>query len=335
MNRRGFDLAVAALSAVSALGVSVFVGAAPAAAQHAGPQACGQEGGSADYGNIRIGTVVALQRHRFVGGDPNWDDRMARYLGRTARVTRLSGVDDQGCPGVRVEADGGRWFWRVRDLNVGAERPTVADTEEATRLPQRCSRRDTNADYGPVRVGTVVVLGRHRPVDDDDNWTPQMSAFVGRTARVVELAGTDDVGCPGVHVDADGRQWFWRVRDLSLGDDAGGAVAYQPGLASDHGRPASHEPAVAMEVDERIPQTCGLTDETAAWGPVSVGTEVVIGRHRPVDGETNWVEDMEAYVGRRARVTELVGVDEQGCALVHVDVDDGGWYWRLRDMRLP
>ena len=137
-----------------------------------------------------------------------------------------------------------------------------------------------------------------------------------------------------MHVDADGRQWFWRVRDLTLGDDAGSAVAYRPGLASDHGRPEGGEAATA-DVDARIPQECGRTDETAAWGPIDVGSEVVLGRHRPVDGEANWVEDMEAFVGRRARVTERIGVDEQGCALVHVDVDEGGWFWRLRDMRIP
>ena len=335
------DGATRRLGPGSAMGLSLALGvafafASPAAAQHTGPQACNQEAGSADYGDIRVGTVVALQRHRFVGGDPNWDDRMARYLGRVARVTRLSGVDDRGCPGVRVEVDGGRWFWRVRDLNVGAERAPVTGEARtvASAIPQRCGHSDADADYGPVEVGAVVVLGRHRPVGDDDNWTAQMTAFVGRTARVVELAGTDDVGCPGVHVDADGRQWFWRVRDLSLGGDAGGAVAYQPGLASDHGRPATSD-AAGAEADERIPQVCGMTDATAAWGPVSVGTEVVLGRHRPVEGETNWVEDMEAFVGRRARITELIGVDEQGCALVHVDIDDGGWFWRLRDMRLP
>ncbi|HJL17352.1 MAG TPA: hypothetical protein RMH99_16915 [Sandaracinaceae bacterium LLY-WYZ-13_1] len=311
---------------------------APTCAQRAGPQACGQAADSADYGEIRVGSEVVLQRHRFVGGDPNWDESMARYLGRVARVTRLSGVDDQGCPGVRVHVDGGRWFWRVRDVNVGADRPRPPPDEGSgapgAAIPQACGRTEATVDYGPLRTGTVVVLGRHRPVDDDDNWSPPMSAFVGRTGRIVELAGVDERGCPGVHVDADGRQWFWRIRDLSLADDADGTVAYRPGLASDHGRPG---PAAApeVEVDPRMIQACGLTDETASYGDVAPGTAVVLGRHRPVEGVPNWVEEMEAYVGRTARVTELVGVDEQGCPLVRVDVDDGDWFWRLRDLRLP
>ncbi|MEC7525395.1 MAG: hypothetical protein VYE22_36260 [Myxococcota bacterium] len=306
--------------------------AAPAAAQEIGPQACGQEASSADYGEVRVGAEVVPQRHRFVGGDPNWDGRMGRYLGMPGRVTRLSGVDDQGCPGVRIDVDGGRWFWRLRDLNVGVARPGAELPErEASPIPQQCGRTDATVEYGPLQLGTVVVLGRHRPIGGDDNWTPQMTAFVGRTARVVELAGTDDTGCAGVHVDVDGRQWFWRIRDLSLSDDEGGAVAYRPGMASDHGRPiAPEEPP-----DARVPQQCGMTDETADFGPVTVGSEVVVGRHRSVMGEANWVEEMEAFVGRTARVTELVGVDEQGCALVHVDADNGEWFWRLRDMRLP
>lgn len=166
-----------------------------------------------------------------------------------------------------------------------------------------------------------------------------MSAFVGRTAMIVEQAGVDDRGCPGVHVDADGRQWFWRVRDLTPSDASGEAVSYRPGLGSDHGRPASmdapEEAAVEERADARVPQACGQTDETADYGPVDVGTEVVLGRHRAVDGEPNWTGEMEPFVGRAGRVLERVGVDEQGCPLIRVDVDDGNWYWRLRDAQLP
>lgn len=308
--------------------------AASARAQEEGPQACGQEASSADYGSIRVGTVIVPQRHRFIEGDPNWDERQGRWLGRVARVTRLSGVDDRGCPGVRIDVDGGRWFWRVRDLSVGAEIPHgLAERRAPSSVPQPCGRSESTADYGPLRVGSAVILGRHRPVGGDDNWTPQMSDHVGHSARIVELAGIDDDGCPGVHVDVDGRQWFWRIRDLTPTDDTGGNIAFRPGMASDHGRPTSGE-ASAVAADERVPQACGMSDQDAAYGPVSVGTEVVVGRHRAVDGESNWTDEMDPFVGRSARITELVGVDEQGCALVHVDVDSGEWFWRLRDMRL-
>ncbi len=305
----------------------------PALAQRAGPQACGQEAETADYGELEEGSVVVLQRHRFVSGDPNWDDRQGRFLGRTGRVTRLSGVDERGCPGVRVDTDAGRWFWRVRDLNLGAGRPTrVPRPNRAAGGLQRCGLTNETVAYGRLRVGSQVVLGRHRPVDGEPNWSDEMTPFIGRTARIVELAGTDEQGCPGVNVDADGRQWFWRVRALRLSDGEA-SIVFRPGLASDHGRPAGPE-ASTHEADPRVNQACGATDESVDWGSVAVGTEVVVGRHRPVNGEDNWIVEMEPFVGRRAQVTALVGVDEQGCGLVHIDLDEGDFFWRLRDLHL-
>lgn len=317
------------------LAIVLALAPAGALAQEVAPEACGQDAARADYGSIRVGSVVVPQRHRFVGGDPNWDERMGRFLGRVARVTRLSGVDERGCPGVRLDVDEGRFFWRIRDVNVGAERPRrVLATMRADRVPETCGQVDASARYGPVHVGSVVVLGRHRPVAGDPNWTDPMTAYVGRTARVTELAGTDERGCPGVHVDADAGEWFWRLRDLRMADEE--QRTYARGMASDHGRASSGaEPAPSEQVDARVPQACGLTDATARFDPITVGTEVVLGRHRTVEGDDNWTPEMDPYVGRRARVTELVGVDDQGCLLIRVDLDRGDWFWRLRDVRLP
>lgn len=292
-------------------------------------QECGQTAGRVDYGSIRVGAEVVAQRHRFVGGDPNWDPRMGRFLGRAARVTRLSGLDAQGCPGVRLDVDGGRFFWRARDLG-GAH---AASAPAPARFPEACGQPPTNVDYGGLAEGSVVVLGRHRPVAGDPNWAPGMDELAGHTARVVRLSGTDERGCPGVRVDVDEGEFFWRVRDLRRADDGGGP--FPPGLASDHGRTVREGTLADAAGDPRVPQACGMTDATASYGPIVVGSEVILGRHRPVDGETNWTEGMERYVGRVARVMELVGVDEQGCALIRVDRDDGEWYWRLRDVQLP
>lgn len=329
LRRQGTSRALGVTSTLLCL-VSIGV-AVPAAAQEPGPQPCGQEAETADYGPIAVGAIVVPQRHRFIGGDPNWDDRMGRFLGRVARVVRLSGVDQEGCPGVRIDVDGGRWFWRVRDLNMGSDRPTHEPRPRASSLPQRCSEGRDN--YGTVRVGSRVVLGRHRPVDGEDNWTPEMTAFVGRTATVVELAGRDEQDCMGIHVDADGRQWFWRVRDLRI-SGGGPDVPYRPGMASDHGRPQA-PPVPPVPPDSRLPQACGATDANADFGPLAQGTAIVLGRHRAVSGEPNWIPEMEPFVGREARVTEQVGVDDQGCAIVRVDVDNGEYVWRVRDLRLP
>jgi len=41
---------------------------------------------------------------------------MDAYDGSETAVTSPAGEDRDGCPGVRVEADGGYWFWRGGDL---------------------------------------------------------------------------------------------------------------------------------------------------------------------------------------------------------------------------
>jgi hypothetical protein len=248
---------------------------------------------TADYGPIEVGTVVVLGRHSEVDGSDNWAAGMDQYVGKATTVTRLSGVDAQGCPGVRVEIDGGDYFWRIRDL--------LAVGEAA--IPQECGLTAAGADFGPLGPGSIVILGRHREVDGDDNWAGGMDQYVGRTAMVTSLQGVDPAGCPILFVDVDDETYFWRIRDLTL---------VSP-----------------------FPLMCEMTEEDALYGPLEEGSTVILGRHREVDGEDNWLDDMEQYVGREATVTRLSGVDGQGCPGVRVDIDDERWFWRVRDLRLP
>lgn len=313
------------------------------------PDECGMTEAAAQYGDIDAGAVVTLQRHRFVQADDNWDDQMGRWVGRPARVTRRSGVDAAGCPGVRVDVDGGQWFWRIRDLGIGTSvqpRPP-ARAPSAVGVPQECHQEDERARYGPVTVGASVMLGRHRMVDGDDNWADDMGQYVGRRARVVEQAGVDSAGCPGIRVDIDGQSWFWRIRDVRMSDGRGpetGALASSTGVTSDHGRPAS---VVGWEgagagvgggsglFGTAAPQECGLADDTVAWGPITIGRSVTLGRHRDVNGDTNWADEMDGWVGQTTTIADLVGVDDQGCPVVHVQIDGGRFFWRIRDMTLP
>jgi hypothetical protein len=326
--------------------------ASTALAQERPPEDCGMTEEQARYGSLAAGTVVTLQRHRFVAGDDNWDDQMTRWLGRAARVSRLSGVDAQGCPGVRVDLDGGQWFWRARDLGIGlgSQPRPPARAPTASGIPQQCGQEESRAQYGPVIPGAEVVLGRHRPVNGDDNWTDEMAPFVGRRARVTELSGLDSAGCPGVRVDVDQQQWFWRIRDMHMGgaggDAGGGAGTYvaSTGVSSDHGRPstvaawagggAGGTSGLFGSGGGALPQECGLTDATAQWGPLAVGTAVMLSQHRDVNGDLNWSPEMQAFVGQRAVITELIGVDDQGCPVVHVNLDQGQWFWRVRDLTL-
>jgi formylglycine-generating enzyme required for sulfatase activity len=82
------------------------------------PQACGMKHHSANFGPVQVGTQVKLGSHRPVKGSRFWDEKMMQYVGRTAKVKKLDGVDPQGCPRVKVDVDGGVYWWRVRDLEI-------------------------------------------------------------------------------------------------------------------------------------------------------------------------------------------------------------------------
>lgn len=72
----------------------------------------------------------------------------------------------------------------------------------------------------------------------------------------------------------------------------------------------------------------------ADYGGLERGARVRLGRHREVDGDAYWAEAMEPYVGRVTTVTGPRGVDEKGCPLIAVTVDDGEYDWRVRDLEL-
>jgi hypothetical protein len=272
---------------------------------HGIPQACGFTGLDVRWGAIEEGTEVVLGRHRPEDGDANWAEEMTQYVGRTARVTRKHGVDGAGCPVVKVDVDGGEWFWRVRDMQLaGRGRPLVVGRDA---IPRDCSMSDETVDYGPIAVGSDVILGRHSPWQGDANWSEEMEPFVGRIARVQDLVGTDVAGCPLVRVDIDNAQWFWRIRDMQLA----GATA-----------------------TSGLPEACGMDADTVDYGAARVGALLRLGRHRPVDGDDNWAEEMGQFVGAHASVVRQSGVDMQGCPVVRVDVDNGDWAWRVRDQIL-
>jgi hypothetical protein len=303
---------------------------------------------SATYGELTVGAVVTLQRHREVRGDDNWDERMDRFLGRAAHVVRLSGVDAQGCPCVRVDVDGGTReghgsCWRVRDLGIGTVmQPLPAEVAASEAFPQNCHQSELSPVYGAATLGATVVLGRHRPVDGEPDWAEEMQQWVGRTAHVVQLGGLDSQGCPGVRVDIDSQQWFWRIRDLHQAGDTStyytpwsDATPYTPslGITTDHGRPAtSIGTGLFGSGGSPGPQACGLTADQITWDPIALGAQVTLGRHRAVNGDENWDAAMDPYVGASAHITQLVGVDEQGCPVASIDLDGGSYYWRVRDM---
>ncbi len=91
-----------------------------------------------------------------------------------------------------------------------------ASSEDTTLIPQWCGQAQASPSYGRIRIGTMVKLGKHRPVDGNANWGSEMEAFVGKIGRVVKQPGVDAAGCPVVRVDVDREEHAWRIRDLSL-----------------------------------------------------------------------------------------------------------------------
>lgn len=89
-----------------------------------------------------------------------------------------------------------------------------------------------------------------------------------------------------------------------------------------------------------IPSNCGMS--VPVYGPIVVGSSVVLGGHTPYTGpdgqggfvtdDTNWAPEMGQYVGQRTIVTALANLDNAGCPVIQVAADNGGFYWRIRNV---
>lgn len=150
--------------------------------------------GEETYGRIAVGSIVLLGRHDAVNEETNWNEAMDQYVGTKVKVTELDGSDDSGSLGVRV--DGNSYFWRVRNM-------TLVGHGEA-------------GSYG-FAVGDRVILGSHREVSGDSNWSEDMEEYVGQEATITELLGYEDgdAHCYLVAVDIDGGEWVWRVENMT------------------------------------------------------------------------------------------------------------------------
>ncbi|MBN1242962.1 MAG: hypothetical protein JXA15_09695 [Spirochaetales bacterium] len=167
-----------------------------------------------------------------------------------------------------------------------------------------------------VTVGSAVVLGAHTTVDPADPaslfWDDGMNDYVGEEATVTEHVGRDKWGYAIVHVDADDGTYYWRLADMFLVERYVG-----DGDGSGSGDYAEYS---------------GYADEGA--GMIKVGSVVVLGKHDDGAGEfdINWADEMESFVGKRAKVTEFVGSDSDGFIVVAVEGND--FVWRVRNLTL-
>lgn len=106
----------------------------------------------------------------------------------------------------------------------GVVYPGTGAVPQGALIPQACGM--VMPTYGPIVVGSSVVLGMHTPwtgsngqggmVTEDTNWAPDMQPFVGQRTTVTALGGLDESGCSTIRVAADNGQYFWRVRNVSF-----------------------------------------------------------------------------------------------------------------------
>lgn len=302
---------------VSLLGISA-IATNSAHAQYGAfiPTTCDMSDANAQYGSIMVGTQVQLAMHTPWRGDANWSPEMGRFVGMTAQVTQLGGVDSVGCPTVRVNVDGGQYYWRIRDMRlVAAAAPARPVMPPADPIPRYCGMDARTAQFGAIAPGTTVVLGAHTfaGAGDDLNWNAEMNRYVGTQAIITSLDQVDGYGCPVVRVTADGGQYYWRIRDMQL---VGGRVAAPP-------------PMVAQ-----IPTWCGQPSGAPQYGPLQVGSWVVLGMHTPDVGDANWASEMNRWVNTQTQITGYAGTDSLGCPTVRVAADGGAYAWRIRNMQL-
>jgi hypothetical protein len=117
------------------------------------PAACGDERG------LVPGLEVILSRHpRLAGGDQvNWLPAMEAWVGARTTVRRvLAERDLAGCVMAVVEADDGRFSWRVADLEIVTARPGWGDWPGVAR--KMLLEGDADGS-GSLDAGEVAALG--------------------------------------------------------------------------------------------------------------------------------------------------------------------------------
>ena len=191
------------------------------------PQDTGMTDLSADFGPLRVGSHVIINRHRPVKGSYNWIPSMDKYIGRKGVVSQFSGVDSRGCPCVKCSfgGDACTYAFRIRDLTLvdcpSASAPPEKEKKEEKidfNLPQGTGMKRDQAKYGALHVGSHVIIHKHRKVNGDNNWKPQMDKYINREGVVAELCGVDKCGCPVVRCSFDDEKcrFFFRIRDMTL-----------------------------------------------------------------------------------------------------------------------
>jgi len=326
--------------------------------------------------SIVIGSFVRISKHREVNGKRNWSNEMDKFIDKIGVVVNKCGKDNQDCALAKLAVDGAivsDYVFRIRDLKlvpsphldeslegpenlqkgslvvINRHRPvkggenwvkdmdryvgrvgrvtdfighdksgcrmcTISVDDEVVKHAFRArdlivignagnapneAERDSLTGDSRIVVGSKVIIHKHRPVAGSVNWAADMDRFIGSKGEVQEFTGNDSKGCRMARIKVNGvvSEYVFRVRDLELADDA-----------------------ESLSGDARI----------------VVGSTVVIHKHRPVEGNSNWASGMDKYIGCQAKVISFSGKDSKGCKMAKLQVDGEAvnYAFRVRDLEL-
>lgn len=181
-------------------------------------------------------------------------------------------------------------------------------------------REELPLDAGRTQVNVVVFV----PKADERAGTELVQALVARGFAKAHLNVLGPNPEPNVKFRDVAPSLVDEIVSAAAAFGADGAVRRAPD--------ALDEPrALYLNLPKGLSlQVCGLP--AAEYGSLAVGSVVVVGRHRPVDGDASWSDEMDETVGKEARVTALRGLDRKGCPGVALDVDEGRFHHRIRDL---
>jgi len=244
---------------------------------------------------IAVGSSVRIHKHRAVDCNANWASGMEPYVGKIAEVVEFTGHDSKGCRMARLSMNGNRLGFVFRVRDLEL-------VDEASHAQASHALSDSLSGDSRIRIGSSVRIHKHRAIDGNTNWASGMEPYVGKEGVISEFTGTDSKGCKMARLSVDGRRvnFVFRVRDLEFLSNSSPA----------------------------------LSDSLAGDDRICVGSRVIIRKHRPVNGKSNWASAMDKYVDREAIIHSFLGTDAAGCRVAKVVVDGSvlEFSFRVRDM---
>lgn len=98
---------------------------------------------------------------------------------------------------------------------------------------------------------------------------------------------------------------------------------------------------IGSEASRLMSETSSGFSSSHAAGPkegekpsgLVAGDKVRIGKHDAVnDEDDNWCPRMDKYIGKIATIKKVLGFDPEGYEVARIDLDEGEYSWRTRNM---